>query len=418
VESRTLKTGPARSVRLELPGGSAGADAPRVVKRFAGRGLFAAARDAARARREHELLVELHGRGLPVPRPLAIERRDDGWEVAMQWIPRAQSLQQRLLAGRTLDLPARALGELLARLQAAGVDHPDLHPGNVLIDDARGVWAIDFHKARAGARLSAARLEAQLAHLEAGLRERAPARFRARCLLSWLRSLPPDLPRPRGSKAELAARIAERARRERCATVEKRRLRWTRPGSAVRAVSLAGGDGFERADGPPDVARSLEAALERSGSGAARQVLACPAAPARRVLVLRGPWRAVGAAWYAAARLEEHHLPAARPLAVARASRSWAAFALPGDGHLLQDWSALGERGLLALRALAAQLCDRGLALEGVTPEHLWRSADGALSIAGAPRLARALDDTFERALARWRRVLGAADYSSLCAAM
>ena len=163
MESRTLKTGPARSVSLELPDGSGtdDVDAPRVVKRFAGRGLFAAARDAARARREHELLVELHERGLPVPRPLAIERRGDGWEVAMQWIPRAQSLQERLIEGRTLDLPARALGELLARLQAAGIDHPDLHPGNVLIDDAHGVWAIDFHKARAGARLSAARLEAQ-----------------------------------------------------------------------------------------------------------------------------------------------------------------------------------------------------------------------------------------------------------------
>jgi hypothetical protein len=267
-------------------------------------------------------------------------------------------------------------------------------------------------------RLSAARLEAQLAHLEAGLRERASARFRARCLLAWLRALPPDLPRPRGTRAELAARVAQRARRERCATVERRRLRWTRPGSAVREVALAGGDGFERADGPPDVARALEAALERSGSAAARQVLACPAAPARRVLVLRGPWRTVRAVWYAAARLEEHHLPAARPLALARAARSWAAFALPGEGHLLQDWGALGERGLRALSALVAQLHDRGLALEDVAPQHLWLGADGSLTIAAAPRLSRALDDTRERALERWRRVLGATDYSTLCLAM
>ncbi|HVS17816.1 MAG TPA: lipopolysaccharide kinase InaA family protein, partial [Planctomycetota bacterium] len=158
MDVRTLKSSPARSVRLESEPG-AGDDARRVVKRFAGSGLFAATRDAARARREHELLSELHARGLPVPRPFSLERRDDGWEVAMQWIPRARSLAELLHAGETRDLPARALGELLARLQSAGVDHPDLHPGNVLIDDTGGVWAIDFHKARRVARLSAARLE-------------------------------------------------------------------------------------------------------------------------------------------------------------------------------------------------------------------------------------------------------------------
>lgn len=417
MDSRTLKTGPSRSVRLERPDDH-GADAPRIVKRFASRGLLAAARDASRARREHALLSELHGRGLPVPRPLALERRGDGWEVAMQWIPRAHTLQELLLAGRTRDLPARALGELLARLQAAGVDHPDLHPGNVLIDETGGVWAIDFHKARGGARLSASRLEAQLAHLEAGLRELAPARLRVRCLLAWLRALPEDHPRPRGSTSELAARIAVRARRERAATVEKRRLRWTRPGSAVRPVSLSAGDGFERADGPPDLARSLEAALERSGTGSARQVIACPAAPARRVLVLRGPWRAVGAAWYAAARLEEHALPAARPLALARAQRCWAALGLPGEGHPLSDWGELDERGLRSLRDLAAQLHDRGLALERIVPEHLWLSGDGALSIAGAPRLVSAFDDSLDRALGRWRSALGAAGYSTACLAM
>jgi hypothetical protein len=408
VEPRTLKTSPARSVRLELCADGDGSAAPRVVKRFAGRGLFAAPRDAARARREHALLVELHAGGLPVPRPLSLERRGDGWEVAMEWIPEARTLQERLLAGDTRDLPARALGALLARLQAAGVDHPDLHPGNVLIDALGGVWAIDFHKARSGARLSAARLEAQLAHLEAGLRERAPVRLRLRCLLAWLRALPADHPRPRGTPAELAARLAERARRERCATVEKRRLRWTRPGSAVRAVSLACGDGFERADGPADLGRSLEAAIERAGAGAPRAVLPCPALPARRVLVLRGTWRAVGAAWYAAARLEEHALPAARPLALARGTTAWAAFALPPEGHLLEPGRALDARGLRGAGALATALHDRGLALERVVPEQLWLAPDGTLSIAGAPRLVRALDVPLARALDVWRRALGA----------
>jgi RIO-like serine/threonine protein kinase len=159
--TRTLKSSPARSVRLEYGGGTDGRGEaePRVVKRFAAGGLFSVPRDAARARREHALLTELHACGLPVPRPLSLERRGDGWEVAMQWIPQARTLQERLLAGDTRDLPARALGTLLARLQAAGVDHPDLHPGNVLIDAAGSAWAIDFHKARRGGRPAVAQLK-------------------------------------------------------------------------------------------------------------------------------------------------------------------------------------------------------------------------------------------------------------------
>ena len=405
MEVRTLKSSPARSVRLE-----SGGEARRVVKRFASRGLLSAARDAARARREHELLGELSARGLPVPRPLSLERRDDGWEVAMEWIPDARSLQELLLAGATRDLPARALGELLAQLQGAGVDHPDLHPGNVLVDGARGVWAIDFHKARRVGRLSAARLEAQLAQLESGLRELAPPRLRARCLLAWLRALPEGAARPRGTRAELAARVAERARRERLATVEKRRLRWTRPGTAVRPVSLAQGDAFERADGPPDLARGIEAALERAGSGPARLLLACPARPGRRLLVVRGAWRGVGAVWYAAARLEEHALPAARPLAVARGARCWAALELPEQARLLDEVEPLDARALRGAGALAAALADRGLALGRVAREHLCLAPDGALAVAGAPRLVRALERTPQRALDAWARALGLDD--------
>lgn len=406
MDVQTLKSSPARSVRLETaPGGDA-----RVVKRFASRGVFSAARDAARARREHELLVELHARGLPVPRPLGLEQRGAGWEVAMEWIPHAASLAERMHAGRAHEGPARALGALLARLQGAGIDHPDLHPGNVLVDASGGVWAIDFHKARRVTRLSAARLEAQLAHLEAGLRERAPARWRARALLAWLRALPDGAPRPRGTTSELAARLDLRARRERLATVDKRRLRWTRPGTAVRSVTLQGGDGFERADGPADLARVLEAALERAGTGAAREVLPCPALPSRRALVVRGTWRAVSAVWYAAARLEEHAVPAARPLALARGARPWAALSLPEHGHVLEPGAALDAGTARGVGALAATLADRGLALGRVAPEQLWRAPDGALSIAGAPRLVRALDLPLARALEPWALALGLDD--------
>jgi tRNA A-37 threonylcarbamoyl transferase component Bud32 len=413
---RTLKSSPSRSVRLEYEahaddeaGPRTGPTQPRVVKRFAGEGLLAAPRDAARAKREYELLVHLHSLGLPVPRPLSLERRAGGWEVAMEWIQGASTLTERLAARRGDDLPARALGRLLATLQAAGIDHPDLHPGNVLLDDRERVFAIDFHKARRVPRLSAARLEAQLAHLAAGLRERASARFRALCLAAWARSLPADHPRPRGSLRELARRVDARGRRERLPTVERRRLRWMRAGSAVRAVSLTAGDGFERRDAPSGLARALEGAIEREGGNATRVLIPFSGTQPHRVLALRGSWRALSATWYAAARLEEHDLPAARPLAIARGARPWAAFALPAEGHVLSGWDALTKAAQLrGLGRLIALLHDRGLRMAKLAPEHLWVGADSAVSIACAPRLVAALDATAAQALRPWCAVLGA----------
>ncbi|HVS09084.1 MAG TPA: hypothetical protein VMS76_04350, partial [Planctomycetota bacterium] len=79
-----LKLSLHRSVRLER----SRSGELHVIKRFErrGHGPLASAHDRRRARREYELLSALHARGLPVPRPLGIERRDGGWEVAMEWI--------------------------------------------------------------------------------------------------------------------------------------------------------------------------------------------------------------------------------------------------------------------------------------------------------------------------------------------
>ena len=57
--TQVLKRSPARSVRLEEAAAGTPNARPRVVKRFAGPGLLAPARDRARARRERDLLDEL-----------------------------------------------------------------------------------------------------------------------------------------------------------------------------------------------------------------------------------------------------------------------------------------------------------------------------------------------------------------------
>lgn len=415
-EVRTLKQSPAREVRLERPRSTDASGAgPRVVKRFESAGLFAARRDAARARREHEMLEHLSARGLSVPRPLGLSRDGAAWEVAMEWIPAAVTLEALLrgLAPWPVDpaLLARRLGGLLAGLHAAGVDHPDLHPGNVLIDGSGRVWAIDFHKARLFARLSPTQLEAHLARLAAGTRERAPTAFRLRFLSAWRRAYGPGKRFSREELAALVARLDARARREREAAVEKRRLRWTRAGTAVRAVALEAGDGFERADREPGLARSLEAALEREGGQERRRVLRLPGERERRVLVVSGAaWRPIAAAWYCAARLEEHALEAARPLAIARGKRPWAAFELPAWGHAPEGWTELGQPACLhALGALGARLFDRGLELTQLEPSHLWTDGRARVLPALTSRLARSLELGPQRFLERWQRTLAPA---------
>jgi len=412
-EGRILKRSPARSVRLEPASGGGASQRPRVVKRFASRRLFAAALDRSRARREPDLLAQLSALGLPVPRPLALEARDGGWELAMEWIAQAQPFSAVLAGHAPWPVPpevlARELGALHARLLACGIEHPDLHPGNALVDATGRVWAIDFHKARRAGRPSPARLEAQLAHLAAGVRERLSRRFRARFLWSWWRTLRPDLRPAAQALPLLAARVEARARRKRLADVERRRLRWTRAGSAVRRVQLAGGKGFERADREEGLARALEAAIARSGVLGPRAILPCSLDPARRSLVLSADWRTVSSAWYVAARLEEHALPAARPLAIARGERTWAAFELPAHGHAPSSWGELRDRRLLrALGALAAALHDRGLRPARLVPDILWIDERARVQLSCLNRVAPALELSPARALEPWYTALGA----------
>ncbi len=408
--ARVLKLSPARSVRVESSPPDCAS--PRLVKRFRSQGPFASARDRARAEREIELLRELHGRGLAVPRPIELCARDGGWEVAMEFLadaaPFSAILEARAAWPADPGVVARELGALCARLAAAGVDHPDLHPGNALLDARGRAFAIDFHKARRVRRLSAARLESQLVRLAAGARERTSRRFRARFLWAWWKTLPLDLRPAASGLPDLVRRVEARGRRERAQAVEHRRPRWTRDGTAVRAVHLEQGPGFERTDREPGLAHALAMDIARQSEGSEPLLLASPFDARARVLVLRGTWRDVSKPWYAAGRLEEHALPAARACATCKGAHAWSAFELPTDGRIASAWDELRAPTIAhALGELAAHCHDRGVLPAPLAPEGFWIGSDGEVRFTTTQRVAFALDVSPRAVLRCWSAALG-----------
>lgn len=108
-----------------------------------------------RSQAEYEWLLRAEGLGVSVPRPVAYGFRGDWlyccWLVT-QAVSGARSLAQVSLQTAAAIPP---LLEEVARqvniLVGEGIWHPDLHPGNVLVDDRGRVVLIDFDKvARVG----------------------------------------------------------------------------------------------------------------------------------------------------------------------------------------------------------------------------------------------------------------------------
>lgn len=106
----------------------------------------------ARPAQELRLLAELHGKGLPVPEPVAARVRPmlgfyRGDLITAQ-LADTMPLADRLAAELLPSSDWQALGALLARFHLAGVWHADLNARNVLIDTANAFYLIDFDKAK------------------------------------------------------------------------------------------------------------------------------------------------------------------------------------------------------------------------------------------------------------------------------
>jgi tRNA A-37 threonylcarbamoyl transferase component Bud32 len=348
------------------------ADGARVVKAFHHPRWLGALWDARRARREFEVLRHLEERGVPVPRALEVRPSERGFEVVMEAVPLARSLEELLREGRA---PARGfervlaeLGVALARLQASRVDGLDLHLGNVLVDGAGRARLIDFHQAswRApGRRRDPLEL---LVHAAAIARESFPARARLRFLAHWRRErarLGESV--PSFGLTELAA-LEERARCRRRALVERGAGRWLRNSSRVSAVRSRGTLIVERRS--PLDANGRRGSLDANGRRGSLDAIGrrSPAGAGAPPLVLSGLAREEARdRWLVAARLEEHGLPVLRPLRLELA-RAGSSLAL--ERATLAPPLAAREphENLGRLREL---LHDRGLDVERLRPDEL-----------------------------------------------
>ncbi len=360
VESREsaipLKRSAKRSVER-----SAGSGA-EVVKRFHSPGRLDRLRDGARASSEYKTLCELTERGLAVPRPIAVRHAARGWELATAWIEGAAPLSD-VLSGRTpwptsAEELVRSLGDLLARAHAIGLDHPDLHSGNVLVAAGARAWLVDVHGARLTSGPSARIAVRDLVQLAADTRERLPLGLRARLLTAWRAALPPAFARTLPPQMHLAETVEREARIRRRATIERARRRWTRNSSSCRARSIAAFSGFVSAE-----LGDCDPLPYRTGAG--------------RVVLEDLTPRTMRAHWYASARLCDHGLRAARPLVFSTAPQAWAAFGLPRAARpLSQALHGADPRARLAIAAslgdLAGSLFDRGLSLSELSAQSLF----------------------------------------------
>ena len=404
-KSTELRRAPGRQVTLDSERGV-------VTKSFRGRTARARLLDGLRAKREFELLTHLVESGVRVPEPLGLEHGSDGvWRVHLAEIPGARTAEEALQpqAGRE-----RLLGELarlLAGLHRAGVDQPDLHAKNALVDAAGKAWAIDFHAARhllGGMR--ARILHRDLVRLTAAHREGLGLRARQRFLLNWWRALPVELAERLPERGEFAATLeaeGRRARRAACAAYAKPSSRYFRVGGSCRAVAA---EDLASGEVPPGFQPSARW-LARRDAPPAHSAAALAGEPHPALARITGTRSDVEAAWGAVARLAAHGLPGPRPLLLDRRepalASAWFDFDLGAEPLALER--ALDAPALPPTphqrAALDAALEFRGLQLVTEVPAS-FLTCDGAWLLSPEARVETAggVGESSERSKRQARR--------------
>lgn len=230
------KWGPGSSVsRVTLASGGERRDLAVKLHRWRGvRGALSDWWRASRAVRAGRGRARLTPCGVDSPALLAIaERRRAGvvlesWELSefrADAEPLPAALARRGGEARSRRALLAALGDLVGVLHAAGIDHPDLKPSNLLVGPDGALALLDLDALVPPRRLGWRRRVRALGQLEAYARDLAPGLARAD-RLRVLRAYLARNPALRGERGRLA--------REASAWAESRIAEWSRRDRGVR----------------------------------------------------------------------------------------------------------------------------------------------------------------------------------------
>ena len=106
--------------------------------------------EQTRSAQEFKLLQNLIDAGVNVPRPIAARAVKSGFtyqaDLLSERIPNAKDLVSILLEKPLSEAMYQKVGQEIAKMHRANVNHTDLNIHNILIDDQDKVWIIDFDK--------------------------------------------------------------------------------------------------------------------------------------------------------------------------------------------------------------------------------------------------------------------------------
>ncbi len=342
-----LKQGPKRTVLLEAPD-PAEPRVGRVIKRFHAGGLLGGLMDRQRARREFQALKNVRKLGIAAPKPIEVRKGKARWDLVTEEIPGARDLGQVFANAQLADQPALSLrlatdlAKFLQQLLMGGVQHGDLHPGNVVLDENQQPWLVDMRNVRTGVPNRERDFLDLLLHLCQGCRETTPARWRAVFLArlrrscvgtscaSWFQDLNP-------SAIESSARGLRRSKGR------KRIPRWQRESSAATRR------------------KSGWVALKRKPGNWRRH----PAVSMERALI---HWNALG-------HLAEHQVPAEQPVLLWVGTRGVRVVSgLPKGTRPMSHGSDASPQ---AWGHILGTIADRGLYAKTDSMDRWWLTPEG-----------------------------------------